>query len=307
MTIFVFPNLCRERFSTKQLCKFYLLHNLNIQINGGENNMKNRSREYYREQRRKKIERKKRIIKGYLSDGVLKSIDSKDFMRAPNDVIGYCSYPYWYEKYDGKLSKGKIHCSCPMCAFHETPMNDKRKLLRMKDQIEDLAFYEEYGIDDDQLYYGYDDFIDEGGGGDNSKTYPLNLKTEINKINRTVNKHGGGFGHYSGGIPLKTTEKNPEKGFNEFKFEELLNYFIRGNNFNPKLGFLKNNHIPEQVSDEWKRIISKKYNDTLAKDDNYNAIACSLLYRYIENNDPVDSKQYYSYSKFKNQSHFLVA
>ncbi len=48
-----------------------------------------RGRAYTRYQRNSHINRKKRII------------------HDMND--------YWYYRYDGILSKGKIHCSCPMC------------------------------------------------------------------------------------------------------------------------------------------------------------------------------------------------
>lgn len=47
------------------------------------------NRGYYREQRQKHINRKKRIIK------------------EQND--------YWSYTHDGELSKGKIHCGCPLC------------------------------------------------------------------------------------------------------------------------------------------------------------------------------------------------
>lgn len=50
----------------------------------------NRPRNYYRIQRIRHIKRKKRIVKSY------------------ND--------YWYYKYDGQYSKGKIHCDCPKCS-----------------------------------------------------------------------------------------------------------------------------------------------------------------------------------------------
>ena len=44
---------------------------------------------YYRAQREKAINRKKRIIKD--------------------------QHNYWNVRFDGELSKGKIHCSCPLC------------------------------------------------------------------------------------------------------------------------------------------------------------------------------------------------
>jgi len=50
---------------------------------------RNRNRAYYRDVRKRHIDRKKRIIK---------NLDN-----------------YWHYEYDGVLSKGKIHCSCGMC------------------------------------------------------------------------------------------------------------------------------------------------------------------------------------------------
>ena len=46
-----------------------------------------RDRGYFREMREKHIKRKKKISKHYC----------------------------WHYKFDGQYSKGKIHCSCPMC------------------------------------------------------------------------------------------------------------------------------------------------------------------------------------------------
>jgi len=73
--------------------------------------MANRSRSYYRRVRKKAIERKKRLI-----DEVL----------------------YWDLDVDGKLDKGKIHCSCYICAFHGTTESDKRRLEHMESSLADL-------------------------------------------------------------------------------------------------------------------------------------------------------------------------
>lgn len=51
--------------------------------------METRNRGYYRKQRNKHIRRKKKII--------------------------HMLNNYWHYKYEGVLSKGKIHCSCGMC------------------------------------------------------------------------------------------------------------------------------------------------------------------------------------------------
>lgn len=52
--------------------------------------MANHNRGYYRRMRAKHIRRKKRIVNAY--------------------------HGYWYYSSDGMYSKGKIHCSCPMCS-----------------------------------------------------------------------------------------------------------------------------------------------------------------------------------------------
>ena len=39
---------------------------------------------------------------------------------------------------DGKLDKGKIHCSCYICAFHGTTESDKRRLEHMESSLADL-------------------------------------------------------------------------------------------------------------------------------------------------------------------------
>ena len=66
--------------------------------------MANRSRSYYRRVRKKAIERKL----------------------------------YWDLDVDGKLDKGKIHCSCYICAFHGTTESDKRRLEHMESSLADL-------------------------------------------------------------------------------------------------------------------------------------------------------------------------
>lgn len=56
-------------------------------------NKKTRNRGYYRRERIRHINRKKNIIKRVSAEG----------------------YPIWHYKYEGELSKGKIHCSCKLC------------------------------------------------------------------------------------------------------------------------------------------------------------------------------------------------
>lgn len=69
----------------------------------------NREKSYYREMRRKHINRKKNIVKKAYS-----LIDD-------------------YYEHDGMYSKGKIHCSCWMCrrkSYDEARMMDKRNAAK---------------------------------------------------------------------------------------------------------------------------------------------------------------------------------
>ena len=79
-----------------------------------------RSRGYYREQRQKHIERKKRIIKE-LGD-------------------------YWRIPHDGMLSKGKIHCSCPMCRGKDIRGRHIKTLQeqRIDDDIPDQLYWHDW-------------------------------------------------------------------------------------------------------------------------------------------------------------------
>lgn len=101
--------------------------------------MKNRSKKYYREARKKTIERKRRIINSYCSDNPPAYEISQDNMI----INGYGSYyPYWSIKFNGMLAKGKIHCSCKRCSFHSTTMQDKRILFSLEDKLNDYCFDE---------------------------------------------------------------------------------------------------------------------------------------------------------------------
>lgn len=64
--------------------------------------MATHNRGYYRDMRDKHIRRKKRIV------------------HELND--------YWVYKYDGQYSKGKIHCSCPLCCAKTRNKKYKRRL-----------------------------------------------------------------------------------------------------------------------------------------------------------------------------------
>lgn len=63
-----------------------------------------RSRSFTRYQRKAHISRKKRIIAG-------------------GNI--------WYYKFEGQLSKGKIHCSCPMCRVKSCDCKQARDIRRM--------------------------------------------------------------------------------------------------------------------------------------------------------------------------------
>lgn len=74
-----------------------------------------RTRAYRRNVRNKAIARKKRIVSHY----------------------GFDWYPH-----DGQYSKGKIHCSCKMCAFrgydkNEVTESDKRKIEKMDSELKE--------------------------------------------------------------------------------------------------------------------------------------------------------------------------
>ena len=78
----------------------------------------NRDRAYYRYQRNRHILRKIGILRRWGSD-VMEG---------------------WLRGCPGRLPKGKIHCSCPLCrvkSYDERRMDDKRKLLSGKQQTDD--------------------------------------------------------------------------------------------------------------------------------------------------------------------------
>jgi len=79
-----------------------------------------RTRNYYRYQRNRAINRKFNILKGLWSS------------REANQVYD--------DKSKGKLSKGKVHCSCWMCrakSYIELTHTDKQKLLSDEQAIND--------------------------------------------------------------------------------------------------------------------------------------------------------------------------
>ena len=63
--------------------------------------MKNRSRSYYRHQRKRAINRKLEIVRHVWG------VDKEDDVEHP------------YIKHPGKLSKAKLNCSCKMCKYEK--------------------------------------------------------------------------------------------------------------------------------------------------------------------------------------------
>lgn len=46
-----------------------------------------------------------------------------------------------WNDHDGKLSKGKVHCSCPMCRFKGTTMQDLKIIEGMLEDISETNQY----------------------------------------------------------------------------------------------------------------------------------------------------------------------
>lgn len=84
--------------------------------------MKNRPTNYYRHQRERAIKRKVNIIKNVWN------YSNDDLLLHP-----------WLIK-PGKLSKGKLHCSCKMCKYEKhyqiLKIKYKSKLGSMKNEID---------------------------------------------------------------------------------------------------------------------------------------------------------------------------
>ncbi len=77
----------------------------------------NRNRGYYRRQRKRTIQRKERIL---------------GFWGSPEEVES------WERGAKGRLSKGKIHCSCPICrrkSYDDPTIRDKRAADKAKNMV----------------------------------------------------------------------------------------------------------------------------------------------------------------------------
>lgn len=82
--------------------------------------MYRRSRGYYRYQRERAIEKKARILSSILG---------------PNEPI------LWTHGCLGRLSKGKIHCSCPICrakSYDHLSFTDEKKMLRFNSKWQEI-------------------------------------------------------------------------------------------------------------------------------------------------------------------------
>ena len=78
-----------------------------------------RTRDYLRFQRKQHINRKIGILRRY---GDLALVD-------------------WLRDCPGRLSKGKIHCSCPMCrekSYDDWSVSDKRDIISAKQQEDEF-------------------------------------------------------------------------------------------------------------------------------------------------------------------------
>lgn len=105
-----------------------------------------RTRAYRRSQNKRVIDRKKKIIRAYAEDSMPAMYDAK---TNPLDIakketwIGISKYGsffgYWNYKHEGMLRKGKIHCSCGMCSYHDTPRQDIRKFNSFESQLDDIS------------------------------------------------------------------------------------------------------------------------------------------------------------------------
>lgn len=83
--------------------------------------MNARSRDYYRKERLNHIRRKENIIKNCYWDG-------KSWLDS-----GYLGSNH------GRLSKGKIHCSCWLCSFHGLLKSDMRKITKLMYDAEEYC------------------------------------------------------------------------------------------------------------------------------------------------------------------------
>ena len=80
----------------------------------------NRDRSYYRKLRRRAIQRKEKL---------LRRLGGVELVQG------------WERGAAGRLSKGKIHCSCPLCrkkSYDAPSARDRRKALDAADQLREM-------------------------------------------------------------------------------------------------------------------------------------------------------------------------
>lgn len=80
----------------------------------------NRSRSDYRKLRKRAIHRK---------ESLLRQLGGEELVQG------------WERGAAGRLSKGKIHCSCPLCrrkSYDEPSARDRRKALSAADQLREM-------------------------------------------------------------------------------------------------------------------------------------------------------------------------
>lgn len=154
--------------------------------------MAKRSRRYYRAMRRKAIARKKRIINSYRTDNppaYINDMDDKIIKEFDRTFGNYEGYFFVKSKEYGRLDKGKIHCSCSLCGFHETPFQDKKLLNSMEDKINNYLengaydYNEEY--DDYNMEYTYHELYESH---DDNYLIP-GINVMINKIHKRTSKY----------------------------------------------------------------------------------------------------------------------
>lgn len=82
----------------------------------------NRDRSYYRKQRARYIQRRRRICHFYDNFAVIHDEHRNLYWSDWSHKIPF----EWYTVY-GRYSKGKIHCSCPMCSAKTRNKGRRRK------------------------------------------------------------------------------------------------------------------------------------------------------------------------------------
>lgn len=140
-----------------------------------------RNRNYYRERRKKAIERKYRILNAYRHDNPPHYLDELDI-----DTINRSSYgsfdSFYSVKHDGMLSKGKIHCSCEMCRTHDLPFRDKKKLSKMYHELEEYVSEYEVEAEMNKIKRHFYEWDSKGSGYPGTSVHHSNNKVDISEF-----------------------------------------------------------------------------------------------------------------------------